>query len=283
MTALLPTHHSHTEVLIMSNLSNSANHALNIAGRVQKFTQRRFKLRARTRFILIFFGSIAVVTSWFMPWFVVDYFLSPSAFQTAMNSHHYDAVSELSGYDQDIKLYGTNIAQIQYNGSDLVKDGYIKLDQKTIDVWLLLVGVTLLAVWVDEWQNRYRTVGLSTLRKFIIWINVLDLLGQVVLFLWYGVQATSRDLITHAANTMMVRDLGGTSNGLLHMTTGISVGQIVLALGILVTSIGVLTGDAPESIPGSSTSKWASTARFTAGTCLVIALLFFFFTYSLFL
>ena len=266
----------------MGHPFNAADHALDIPGGVQKFTQRRFKLRARTRLILILFGSIAVVTSWFMPWFVVDYFLSPSAFQTAMHSGHYDALAELDGDPKDIKLYGTNIVQIQYNGSELVKEGYIKLDQKTINLWLLLVGVTLLAVWVDEWKS-FRAAGLLVLKRIIAWIKVLDLLVQVALFLWFGVQATSRDLINHAATTMMIHDLGGSSSGLLHLTTGISVGQISLALGLLIASIGVLTGEAPEPAPGSRASKWPSLARLTAIACLVIGLIFFFISYSLFL
>lgn len=266
----------------MGNPSHASSFGLDIPGRVQQTTKRRFKLRSRTRLILLLFGSIAVVISWFMPWYVVDYFLSPSAFQTAMQSGHYDALAELDGDPQDIKLYGTNIVQIQYNGSDLVKEGYISLDQKTIDLWLLLVGVALLAVWVDEWKS-YRAAGLFVLKRIITWIKVLDLLGQVALFLWFGLQSTSRDLITHAATTMMVNDLGGSRNGLLHMTTGISVGQMALALGIIIISISVLTGDAPEPVPGSRVSRRPSIAGLTAGTCLVIGLVVFFISYALFL
>jgi hypothetical protein len=105
----------------------------------------------------------------------------------------------------------------------------------------------------------------------------------LVKYCTFGDQATSRGLINQVATTMMIHDLGGSSSGLLHLNTGISVGQISLALGLLIASIGVLTGDAPEPAPGSRASKWPSIARLTAVACLVIGLIYFFISYGLFL
>lgn len=263
----------------MGHPLSAGNPAVNIPQHVQKYTKRRFKLKTRTRLILVLFGSIAIVTAWFLPWYVVDYFLSPSAFETAMHSGHYDALAELSGDAQDVKLYGTNIVQIQYSGADLAGKGFIQVSRTDLYRWLGLVGLTLLAVKADEVMGYEGVVGV--VKKIIDGAKVLGLIGQVAYFLWYSIQATSRAWVTNTATVLMVRDLGS-SNGLLHMTVGISVGLISLALGLLLSSIGVLTGDKAQD-NSYNPSKWSGIASLTATACLVIGLVYFFINIALFL
>ena len=263
----------------MNHPLSANNHTMHIARQVQKQTKRRFKLKTRTRLILVLFGSIAIVTAWFLPWYVMDYFLSPSAFQTAMHSGHYDALAELSGDQHDIQLYGTNIVQIQYSGAELAQKGFIHVDRTDLLWWLGLVALTLIAVKADELMGYQGVVGV--VKNIIDGVKVLGLIGQVGFFLWYSIQATSRAWVTNTATTLMVHDLGS-NNGLLHMTTGMSVGLISLALGLLLSSIGVMTGDKAQD-NSYNPSKWSGIASLTATACLVIGLVYFFISYAIFL
>src|ERR1700681_4838179 len=90
-----------------------------IPGQVKKVTKRYFKLKTRTRLLLVFFGSVAIIAGWFLPWYTVNYFLTVDAWRVAADGTHYDNVAQLSGADNLIQKYGENIAQNEYSGEDL--------------------------------------------------------------------------------------------------------------------------------------------------------------------
>lgn len=246
-----------------------------LVGKIQKQTKRYFKLKTRTRLLLVFFGSVAIITGWFLPWYNVNYFLTVDAWRAAADGSHYENVAQLSGADDLIRKYGENIAQNEYSGGDLVREGFIKVDQKTFYWWLGLVALTLLVIKLDD----LRIGGIAIYLKWVLnLVKILTLLFQVGWVLWYCVQTTSLAWIDNVARTEMVRFLG-TSNGILFIQPGLSTGLIFLALGLILNALGVFSGDKAEPINVSTTaSTWSNRLRLTAGVCAVIGILFFIIT-----
>ncbi len=247
-----------------------------LPGQIQKRTKRYFKLKTRTRLLLVFFGSVAIITGWFLPWYTVNYFLTVNAWRVAADGTHYDNVAQLSGADGLIKKYGENIAQNEYSGGDLVREGFIKVNSDIFYWWLGLVALTLLAIKLDD--LRIGGIVMEYIKKVLDGVKVLALLTQVGGVLWYCVQTTSIAWIDNVARTEIIRFLG-TSNGLLFIQPGLSTGLICLALGLILSSLGVFSGDkaAPISVD-TAVSTQSSWLRLTAGVCAVIGILFFIIT-----
>lgn len=82
-----------------------------IPGTVKKVTRRFLKLKVRTRLLLVFFGSVIIVSGWFLPWYTVEYFLTVDAWRTAADGVHFENVGALYGADALKQKYGENIAQ----------------------------------------------------------------------------------------------------------------------------------------------------------------------------
>ena len=259
------------------------SHPLNIGdissplpGKVQKVTKRYFKLKTRTRLLLVFFGSVAIISGWFLPWYTVNYFLTVDAWRTAVNSTHFVNVGQLSGADNLIQKYGQNIAQNEYSGEDLAKAGFIQnVPQEIFYWWLGLVAVTLLAIKLDDLKVYGKAV--ESLKKVLDFAKILTLLLQIGWVLWYCVQSTQLAWIYTAARTEMIRTLG-TSQGILYISPGLSTGLIALILGLILCSLGVFSGDKDQPINANTpTSTLSNRFRLTAEICAVIGIVYFIF------
>ncbi len=244
-------------------------------GKVQKVTKRYFKLKTRTRLLLVFFGSVAIISAWFLPWYTVNYFLTVDAWRVAADGIHYDNVAQLSGADNLIQKYGQNIAQNEYSGEDLAKAGFIQVPQDIFFWWLGLVAFTLLAIKLDDLRVYGKAVGY--LKKVLDWAKILTLLLEIGWVLWYCVQSTQLAWIYNVARTQMIHTLGS-SQGILYIDARISTGLIALILGLILCSLGVFSGDKAEPInANASTSTLSSRFRLTAEVCAVIGIVFFIF------
>lgn len=249
--------------------------------KIQSHTKKFFKLKSRTRAILVLLGSIAMITSWFLPWYDVLYWLSPSAFQAAMQSGHYEAVAQVTGFAAEMHLYGSNVVQVGYSGASLAQTGFIGLSQNVFYWWLALGGLALLTVWTDEWsRNRGITRHLKTILDCG---KVSGLIFQVGTFVWIASSVTSRAVVNKAATDLIVKDIGHTS-GMLYVSTGLSVGLISLFLGLILALLGIMTGNASEQVnpSGLTTSKAWGIARLTANACLTIAIFYLLICLALF-
>ena len=257
-------------------------HPLNIGdissplpGQVKRVTKRYFKLKTRTRLLLVFFGSVAIIAGWFLPWYTVNYFLTVDAWRTAVASTHFVNVGQLSGADNLIQKYGENIAQNEYSGEDLAKAGFIQVPQDIFYWWLGLVAITLLAIKLDDLKVYGKAVGY--LKQVLDLAKILILLLQIGWVLWFCVQSTQLAWIYNAARTEMIRTLG-TSQGILYINPGLSTGLIALILGLILCSLGVFSGDKAEPINANApTSTLFSWFRLTAEVCAVIGIVFFIF------
>ena len=175
---------------------------------VKKATKRRFKLKTRTRLLLVFFGSVIIVSGWFLPWYTVEYFLTPGAWRIAADGIHFVNVGELDGADSLKQKYGDNIAQSEYSGEDLAKAGFIQIPQEILYWWLGLVAVTLLAIKLDDLKIYGKAVGY--LKQVLDWAKILSLLAQIGWVLWYCVQSTQLAWIYNAARTEMIHTVAKT-------------------------------------------------------------------------
>ncbi len=257
----------------MSHPLDVSNISSPIPGQIQKHTKRYFKLKTRTRLLLVFFGSVAIISGWFLPWYTVNYFLTVDAWRVTADGTHYDNVAQLTGANNLIQKYGENIAQNEYSGGDLVKEGFIKVDQDTFYRWLALVALILVAIKLDD--LRFNAIVVVYLKKVLDFVKILLLLTQVGWVLWYCVQTTSLAWIDNVARTEMIRFLG-TSNGILFIQPGLSTGLICLALGLILSALGVFSGDKVAPVNAYTTdSTWSNRFRLTAGACAVIGVLFF--------
>lgn len=242
---------------------------------VKKVTKRYFKLKTRTRLLLVFFGSVAIISGWFLPWYTVSYFLTADALRKAADGIHYDAVAELDGANTLIQKYGENIAQNEYSGEDLAKAGFIQVPQDIFYWWLGLLAVTLLAIKLDDLQVYGKAVG--SLKQVLDWAKILSLLLQIGWVLWYCVQSTQLAWIYNAARTEMIRTLG-TSQGILYISPGLSTGLIALVLGLILCSLGVFSGNKAEPISTNAPTSTLSTRfRLTAEVCAVLGIVYFIF------
>jgi hypothetical protein len=244
-----------------------------LPGKVKKVTKRYFKLKVRTRLLLVFFGSVVIVSGWFLPWYTVEYFLTVDAWRIAADGTHFTNVGALYGEDNLKQKYGENIAQSEYSGEDLAKSGFIQVNQEIFYWWLGLLAVTLLAIKLDDLHVYGKAVGY--LKQVLDWVKILSLLTQIGWVLWYCVQSTSLGWIYNAARTEMVRTLG-TSRGILYISPGLSTGLIALILGLILCSLGVFSGDKAESVNvNATTSTWSSRFNLTAGACAAIGIIYF--------
>lgn len=246
-----------------------------LPGQVKKVTKRYFKLKTRTRLLLVFFGSVAIISGWFLPWYTVDYFLTVNTWRKAVDSTHFVNVGELSGADNLIQKYGENIAQNEYTGEDLAKAGFIQVPQEIFYWWLGLVVVTLLVIKLDDLKVYGKAVGY--LKQVLDLAKILILLLQIGWILWYCVQSTQLAWIYNAARTEMIRTLG-TSQGILYINPGLSTGLVALILGLILCSLGVFSGDKAEPINAlAPTSTLSRRFRLSAEVCAVIGIVYFIF------
>ena len=259
----------------MSHPLNIGNISSSHLGQAQKVTKRYFKLKTRTRLFLVFFGSVAIISGWFLPWYTVNYFLTVDAWRTAVNSTHYVNVGQLSGADNLIQKYGENIAQNEYSGEDLAHAGFIQVPQEILYWWLGLVAVSLLAIKIDDLRVYGKAVGY--LKLVLNLAKVLTLLLQIGWVLWYCVQSTQLTWIYDAARTGMIQTLG-TSQGILYISPGLSTGLISLILGLILCSLGVFSGDKAEPINANGpASTLSNRVRLSAEVCATIGIIYFIF------
>lgn len=258
-----------------------------VARLLQKITSRFFKLRPRTRSILVVLGCMAMATSWFLPWYEVVYWLSPHGFQAAMRTGRYEAVAELDGFSAQTAKYGdNNIAQIGYSGSDLSHAGAathaLGLSSAVFTSFLVLGGLALLVVWTDEWRS---STGVARyLKRAVDYSAWLGLLAEVFWCVWRAADTTSLTVVDKAATALMVKDLGGGARGaagVVYVDPGLSVGYLSLLLGLVLFAIAVMTGSKSEPPEDSGTPALRAT-RITAGTCVVVGLVYLAATFALF-
>src|SRR5581483_708907 len=217
--------------------------------------------------------SVIIVSGWFLPWYTVEYFLTPGAWRIAADGIHFVNVGELDGADSLKQKYGDNIAQSEYSGEDLAKAGFIQIPQEILYWWLGLVAVTLLAIKLDDLKIYGKAVGY--LKQVLDWAKILSLLAQIGWVLWYCVQSTQLAWIYNAARTEMIHTLG-TSQGILYISPGLSTGLIALILGLILCSLGVFAGDKAEPVnPYATASTLSSRSRLTAGACAFIGIVYF--------
>jgi hypothetical protein len=260
----------------MGNPLNLGDISSSIPGQVKKVTKRYFKLKTRTRLLLVFFGSVATISGWFLPWYTVNYFLTVNAMHTVVDGNHFVAVAQLSGADDLIKKYGENIAQNEYSGEDLAKAGFIRVPQEILYWWLGVVAVTLLAIKIDDLRVYGKVV--AYLKRGLDLAKILTLLLQIGWVLWYCVQSTQLGWIYNAARTGIVHALGGTSQGILYISPGLSTGLMALILGLILCSLGVFSGNKDESINANvPTAALPDRFRLTAEVCATIGIVYFIF------
>jgi len=244
-----------------------------LPGEVKKITRRFLKLKVRTRLLLVFFGSVIIVSGWFLPWYTVEYFLTVDAWRTAVDGVHFENVGALYGEDTLKQKYGENIAQNEYSGEDLAAAGFIRVNQETLYWWLGLVALSLLAIKLDDLRVYGKAVGY--LKQVLDWAKVLSLLTQIGWVLWYCVQSTSLAWVYNAARTEMTHTLGS-SRGILYISPGLSTGLIALILGLTLCALGVLSADKIEPInTNASVSPLSNRLSLGAGACAVLGILYF--------
>jgi hypothetical protein len=254
---------------------------------IRKLTGRVFKLRSRTRAVLVLLGCIGLLTAWFLPMYEVIYWLkSPAALHTAIKSGHYEAIGQLDAPSLVRKYGNDNLLQIGYTGSALAHGGTatrpIGISQKDFFYLVGLGGLALLAVWTDEWiRGRGIARYLKKVIDFGVWLGVLY---EIFKWVWKAGDATSLSVVNKMSTALMMKDLHGHDGGaaaVVHVHPALSVGWISVVIGLFLASVGMLTSSSPE--PDSSSALGVSeVTKGVAALCVIAGLIYLVLNVALF-
>jgi hypothetical protein len=216
-----------------------------IAGHLKKLSRYFFRFRARTRVILTFLGSIAIIGSWVMPWYDNLYWLnSAAAEQVALNTG-YEFTNLMPG-DPLAKKYGLNVLTDEYTGDRLAHgSAYMQslgFSQQDFYWWVALAVLSLIALKTFEWrdQNRLRDI----VSRVIEGAKAIALIWTIAVCVWRAFNFTSLAHVQSLAQSTLLADLkahGITNPGLQHTNTSFSQGVLSLFLGLILCFLGVFS------------------------------------------
>lgn len=258
--------------------------------KVAEFVRRRgtariIRFRQRTRALLVFIGSIAIISSWLLPWYVSMGWLSTTpAIQAALSSGY--QVTNLGSGDVYAK-WGLNPLIREFSGANLAAGPAplrsIAFSRDDFYLWVALAVFSLLALWTAERTGRLRSAARERLYKIFESGKVILLVITIARSVWKGVSLTSEATVSRLAEASLVDTFpaGTTASSVQHFVTNFSVGLITLFLGLVFAALGVFSGDKKPRGEVVVTEA-AARVRVSAGLLAFLALAFIFFSWLIF-
>jgi hypothetical protein len=256
-----------------------------LAEQARKRTSRYLRFQPRTRAFLVYGGSVAIISSWLLPWYDFIAWVKPGPAANAALRAGYGITHLASdpyaglGYDtMQREFTGANLAA----GPAALRS--IAFSQHDFYVWLGLAAFSLLALWT------YERPGLSMLRRRFYRViqtgKVLLLVATIGRSVWKGVDLASLGTVNRLARGGLASSLPpGTdaATAVPHFQTSYSVGLIILTLGLILSALGVFSGNKQPA--GGLSASSGSTAEQDSGIafgCLIAAALFILASWALF-
>jgi hypothetical protein len=226
-----------------------------VAEHVRKYTRRVIRFTPRTRAILVFIGAIAVIGSWFTPWYsCIGFVKSGAAFTVAYRYGYY--VTNPANFGQSLLRQGYTAIEHDFSGRALASGPpqlrAIAFTQHDFEFWILLAILALLAMWTYERPDS--PVVHRTRRQLHKWIEsgkVIVLVYVLFRCVWKGIDlGTKSSVNAHAlaALTSEFQASGVPPTAVTDYATTFSVGLILLLIGLICGALGVLSGDKPPKM-----------------------------------
>jgi hypothetical protein len=245
-------------------ISSGFPHAPRGAWLVRYGTRRIIRLNPGARALLVLIGSGIITLSWVLPWYDVTLFMrTAKAFHATTGLGNFPALASLTGRDDLIHKYGDYLLHREYTGGDLVHGGpdlaALGMPQYYYQLSLALTIVALIA-WQAARRGGDGTFALGLRRTADVTMG-LGLMYLVAVAAIKTLHMRSLTTVTAAATAELTRDLAHRSAGanpIAYADAGFSTGLIAVLLGLIVASVGILSGDRtapPETILGTDVSS----------------------------
>ena len=226
-----------------------------VAEHVRKYTSRFIRCTPRTRAILVFIGAVAVIGSWFTPWYsCIGFVKSEAAFNVAYRYGYY--VTNPADFGQSLIRQGYTAIEHDFSGRALASGPpqlrAIAFTQHDFELWILLAILALLAMWTYERPDS--AVVHQTRRHVHKWIEsgkVIVLIYILFRCVWKGIDLGTKATVNQhalAALTSEFNAAGLPATAVTDYATTFSVGLILLLVGLICGALGVLSGDKPPKV-----------------------------------
>jgi hypothetical protein len=226
-----------------------------VAEHVRKYTRRVIRFTPRTRAILVFIGAIAVIGSWFTPWYTcIGFVKSEAAFNVAYHYGYY--VTNPGNFGQNFLQQGYTAIEHDFSGSGLASGPSelrsIAFSKSDFELWILLAVLALLAMWTYERPDSqvvHKTR--RQIHKVLESGKVIVLVYALFRSVWKGIDLGTKSSVQQhalAALTSEFKAAGLPATVMTGFQTTFSVGLILLLIGLICGALGVLSGDKPPKV-----------------------------------
>jgi hypothetical protein len=216
-----------------------------LADYLRKFTSRRIRFRPRTRAIFVFVGAIAIIVSWFTPWYACLTWGLPSSGDSVGYK-----LTNLSPGDPYAK-YGLSPFFRTFTGQNLSAGPAvlrpIAFSSTDFSTWIALAVLALIAIWTYERprQGTVTTVARKRIYLFFESAKVILLVYVVARCVWKGFDLADEATVNALAQKAL---FGATAPAAAHFVTNYSFGLTILPFGLIFAALGVLSGDKEPKI-----------------------------------